>query len=198
MFSLCTPRGQLQLAVINIFGALVAQSLWSKCFSPLRWDRFCKKSQSTLYRWFTTIKLTLKGYGDIFFIFSFEGTFKTIYNTLLPFFHILLTSTNISVDQYFIYRQPLIILHSWLYTLSALRNIKITQNLKNIYQSIFGQHATNTFSMVNPTELVVNPCCDVTKTAVNKIKNLSKMADNSLILQVKIFQEPSKIWKINR
>ena len=47
--------------------------------------------------------------------------------------------------------------------------------------------------MVNPTELVVNPCCDVTKTAVNEIKNLSKMADNSLILQVKIFQEPSKI-----
>jgi hypothetical protein len=39
---------------------------------------------------------------------------------------------------------------------------------------------------------MVNPCCDVTKTTVNEIKNLSKMADISL-LQVKIFRELSKI-----
>ena len=34
-----------------------------------------------------------------FFIFSFERTFKTIYKTLLPFFHILLTSTNILIER---------------------------------------------------------------------------------------------------
>jgi hypothetical protein len=34
-----------------------------------------------------------------FFIFSFERTFKTICNTLLPFFHILLTSTNILIER---------------------------------------------------------------------------------------------------
>jgi hypothetical protein len=39
---------------------------------------------------------------------------------------------------------------------------------------------------------MVNPCCDVTKTIVNEIKNVSKMAEISL-LQVKIFQELSKI-----
>jgi hypothetical protein len=37
-----------------------------------------------------------------------------------------------------------------------------------------------------------NPCCDVTKTTVNEIKNVSKMADISLF-QVKIFQELSKV-----
>ena len=42
---------------------------------------------------------TLKGNGNIFFIFSFERTFKTIYNTLLPFVHILLTSTNILIER---------------------------------------------------------------------------------------------------
>ena len=31
-------------------------------------------------------KKFLKGNGNIYFIFSFERTFKTIYNTLLPFF----------------------------------------------------------------------------------------------------------------
>ena len=41
----------------------------------------------------------LKGNGNIFFIFSCERTFKTIYNTLLPFFHILLTSTNILIER---------------------------------------------------------------------------------------------------
>ena len=35
---------------------------------------------------------------------------------------------------------------------------------------------------------MVNPCCDVTKTTVNEIKNLSKMSDISL-LQAKLFQE---------
>ena len=35
---------------------------------------------------------------------------------------------------------------------------------------------------------MINPCCDVTKTTVNEIKNVFKIADTSL-LQVKIFQE---------
>jgi hypothetical protein len=39
---------------------------------------------------------------------------------------------------------------------------------------------------------MVNPCCDVTKTTVNEIKIVSKMADISS-LQVKIFQKLSKI-----
>ena len=67
-----------------------------------------------------------------FFIFSFEKTFKTIYDTLLPFCHILLTSTNILIERdemsaififvdmhahhnrghaIFLSRQPLTILH---------------------------------------------------------------------------------------
>ena len=42
----------------------------------------------------------IKGNGNIFFIFSFEKKpFKTIYNTLLSFFHILLTSTNILIER---------------------------------------------------------------------------------------------------
>ena len=32
-------------------------------------------------------------------IFSFERTFKTVYNTILPFFHILLSSTNILIER---------------------------------------------------------------------------------------------------
>jgi hypothetical protein len=40
------------------------------------------------------VSFSLKGNGNIFFILSLERTFKTIYNTLLPLFHILLTSTN--------------------------------------------------------------------------------------------------------
>jgi hypothetical protein len=47
---------------------------------------------------------------------------------------------------------------------------------------------------------MVNPCCDdsdVAKTTVNEIKNVSKMADISL-LQVKIFQELNKIWEIGK
>jgi hypothetical protein len=41
---------------------------------------------------------------------------------------------------------------------------------------------------------MVNPCCDVTKTAVNEMKNVSKMADISL-LQVKIFEELARYEK---
>ena len=44
-------------------------------------------------------KLNLKGNGNIFFIFSFERTFRTIYNILLPFFHMLFTSTNILIER---------------------------------------------------------------------------------------------------
>ena len=42
-------------------------------------------------------KGNLKGNGNIFFIFSFERTFKTI--TLLPFFRLLLTSTNNLIER---------------------------------------------------------------------------------------------------
>jgi hypothetical protein len=35
---------------------------------------------------------------------------------------------------------------------------------------------------------MVNPCCDVTKTTVNEIKNLSKMADISLLPKWKYFK----------
>ena len=52
--------------------------------------------------------------------------------------------------------------------------------------------STNQYLVSNEYFYMVNPCCDVTKTTVNEIKTLSKMADISL-LQVKIFQELSKI-----
>jgi hypothetical protein len=62
---------------------------------------------------------------------------------------------------------------------------EISRSLKTfkIYQSIFGQQRILLYG---------NPCCDVTKTTVNEIKKLSKMADISL-LQVKIFQELNNI-----
>ena len=52
--------------------------------------------------------------------------------------------------------------------------------------------STNQYLVSNEYFYMVNPCCDVTKTTVNEIKNLSKMADISL-LQVKIFQELSSL-----
>jgi hypothetical protein len=64
----------------------------------------------------------------------------------------------------FLSRQPLIIL-AQNYTLSALRNI-------NHFQT-----STNQYLVSNEYFYMVNPCCDVTKTTVNKIKKLSKMAD---------------------
>ena len=77
------------------------------------------------------------------------------------------------------------------YTLSALRNIKITQKskpLKHLPINIWS--ATNTFICF--IWLIPVVTCDVIKTTVNEIKNVSKMADISL-LQVKIFQELSTI-----
>jgi hypothetical protein len=128
-----------------------------------------------------------------FFIFSFERTFKTIYNTLLPFFHILLTSTNILIERnemsaifnfcryacprhdrgnaLFLSRQPLIILHSKLYLVCPSKYQDHSKPLKHLPINIWS--ATNTFIWLIPV---------VTKT----------MADVSL-LQVKIFQELSKI-----
>jgi galactitol-specific phosphotransferase system IIB component len=81
----------------------------------------------------------------------------------------------------FLSRQPLIILHSKLY--SALRSLKTFKT------------STNQYLVRNEYFYMVNPCCDVTN--VNEMKHLSKMADISL-LQVKIFQELSKIWKIGK
>jgi hypothetical protein len=40
---------------------------------------------------------------------------------------------------------------------------------------------TNQYLVINEYFYMVNPCCDVTKTTVNEIKNLSKMADISLL-----------------
>jgi hypothetical protein len=57
--------------------------------------------------------------------------------------------------------------------------------------------STNQYLVSNEYFNMVKPCCDVTKTTVNEIKNWSKMADISL-LQVKMFQELSKIWKIGK
>jgi hypothetical protein len=89
----------------------------------------------------------------------------------------------------FLSRQPLIILHSKLYV--RCLPFEISRSLKTFKTS------TNQYLVSNEYFYVVNPCCDVTKTTVNEIKNLSKMADISL-LQVKIFQELSKIWKIGK
>jgi hypothetical protein len=89
------------------------------------------------------------------------------------------------VTQYFylafIYRQPLIILHSKLYSVCPLKSL--SRSLKTFKTS------TNQYLVSNEYFYMVNPCCDVTKTTVNEIKNVSKMADISS-LQVKIFQEP--------
>jgi hypothetical protein len=52
--------------------------------------------------------------------------------------------------------------------------------------------STNQYLVSDEYFYTVNPCCDVTKAIVNEIKNVSKMADMSL-LQVKIFQELSEI-----
>ena len=148
----------------------------------------------------------LPGNGNRFFTFSFERTFKTIYKTLLPFFHILLTSTNVltarnemsaildfcryachvttGVTQYFWSRQTLTILHSKLYPVCPSKYH--ARSLKTFKTS------TNQYLVSNEYFYMVNPCCDVTKTTVNEIKNISKMADISLL------QEQSKIWRIEQ
>jgi hypothetical protein len=66
--------------------------------------------------------------------------------------------------------------------LPCLYALQISKPLKHLPINIWS--ATNTFIWLIPS--------DITKTTVNEIKNLSKMADISL-LQVKIFQELSKI-----
>ena len=137
-------------------------------------------------------------------IFQYLTLYYIINKTLLPLFHILLTSTNILIErnemsanwdfcryacyvttgvtQYFLSIQTLIILHSKLFCLP----FEISRSLK-IFKT-----STNKYLVSNKYFYMVNPCCDVTKTTVNEIKNVSKMADTSL-LQVKIFQELSKI-----
>ena len=76
----------------------------------------------------------------------------------------------------------IIILHSKLYSVCPSKYQDHSKPLKHLPINIWS--ATNTFIWLY--------CCDVTKTTVNEIRNLSKMADISL-LQVKIFQELSKI-----
>ena len=63
---------------------------------------------------------------------------------------------------------------------------EISRSLKTFKTS------TNQYLVSNEYFYMVNPCCDVTKATVNEIKNLSNVADISL-LQVNIFQELSKI-----
>jgi hypothetical protein len=82
----------------------------------------------------------------------------------------------------FLSRQPLFILHSKLYS----KYQDHSKTLKHLPIEIWSS------TLVSKEYFcMVNPCCDFTKTTV-EIKNLSKMADISL-LQVKIFQELSKI-----
>ena len=120
-----------------------------------------------------------------FFILSFGRTFKTIYNTLLSFFHILLTSTNILIERneisaififcryachvttarghaIFLYRQPLLILHSKLYSVCPSKYQDHSKPSKQLQINVWS--ATNTFIWLIPA-----------KTTVNEIKNLSKM-----------------------
>jgi hypothetical protein len=101
-----------------------------------------------------------------FFIFSFERTFKTIYETLLPFFHILLTSTNILIERnemsaildfcawicmlrhnrghaIFLSRQSLIILHSKVYSVCPWKYQDHLKRLKHLPINI--RSVTNTF-----------------------------------------------------
>jgi hypothetical protein len=113
---------------------------------------------------------SLNGNGNIYiFIFSFERTVKIIYNTLLPFFHILLTSTNILIErtemhaitfcryachvttgvtQDFLSRQPLIILQSKLYSLCPSKYQDHSKPLKHLPINIWS--ATNTFIWLIP------------------------------------------------
>ena len=102
-----------------------------------------------------------------FFIFSFERTFKTIYKTLLLFFHILLTSINILIKRneisaifvdmharhnrghaIFLSRQPLIILHSKLYSVCPWKYQDYVKPLKHLPINIWS--ATNTFIWLIP------------------------------------------------
>jgi hypothetical protein len=105
-----------------------------------------------------------------FFIFSFERTLKSIYKTLLPFFHILLTSTNILIERnemsaildfcryaclrhnrghgIFLSRQPLIILHSKLYSVCPWKYQDHLKPLKHLPINIWS--ATNTFIWLIP------------------------------------------------
>ena len=155
-------------------------------------------------RFMTKVPKWCKGNGNIFFIFSLERTFKTICKTLLPLFHILLTSTNILIER----NKMSAIFNFCRYACTSQQGssnifiqtttdyfafktilclpFEISRSLKTFKTS------TNQYLVSNEYFYMVNSCCDVTKTTVNEIKKLSKMADISL-LQVKIFQELSKI-----
>jgi hypothetical protein len=88
----------------------------------------------------------------------------------------------------FLSKQTLIILHSKLYSVCPSKYEDHSKPLK---------HLPIKYLVGNEYFYMVNPCSDVTKTTVNEIKNVSKMADISL-LQVKIFQELLKQDMKNR
>jgi hypothetical protein len=141
-----------------------------------------------------------------FFIFLFERTFKTVYKTLLPFFHILLTSTNILVERNemseisWIFVDMHVICHNRGLTIFLSRPIILPSKLYFVCPWKYQDHLKplkhlpmNQYLVSNKYFYMVNPCCDVTKTTVNEIKKLSKVVDMISLLQVKIFQELSKI-----
>jgi hypothetical protein len=100
--------------------------------------------------------------------------------------HVTSRHVTTGVTQYFWSRQTLIILHSKLYRLP----FEISRSLKTFKTS------TNQYLVSNEYFYMVNPCCDVTKTTVNEIKNISKMADISL-LQVKISKNKARYEESN-
>ena len=116
----------------------------------------------------------IKGNGNIIFYFSHLKELLRLY--IIHSYRIFISCLLILLAQYFLSRQPLIILHSIQnYTLSALRNIKTFKT------------STNQYLVSNEYFCMVNPCCYVTKTTVNEIKNLSKMADISFIQPFYLF-----------
>ena len=114
--------------------------------------------------------LTVKGNGNIYFIFSFERTLTTMYIIFYRFFHISLTSTNILIERnemsaivdfcryayatslqghaIFLSRQPLVILHSKLYSVCLSKYQYHSKPLKHLPVNIWS--AKNTFIWLIP------------------------------------------------
>ena len=116
------------------------------------------------------------------FIFSFEITVQIIYNTLLPFFHILLTSTNILIERnemsaIFNFCRYACDVTTWVTqhfyldnNYFALKTIlclpfEISRSLKTFKTSI------NQYLVSNEYFYMVNPCCDVTELPLMRYKH---------------------------
>jgi hypothetical protein len=129
-----------------------------------------------------------------FFIFSFERTFKTIYIILFYRFFISCLLLQIFWSKGMKCPPSSIFVDMHVTSQQGSRNIFIYTTTNHFALKTF-KTTTNQHLVSNEYFYMVNSCCDATKTTVNDIKNVSKMADISL-LQVKIFQELNKIWKI--